>query len=783
MTTFQDNAISIQLNIEGHDPLLVLDFTGDMALSQLYEFDIECLAKSVIDDTSIFYKKVQLTWQTGTTSRTIYGLVDQWQLQDNDLGLAGYYHYRCKLVPCVKRLTQTVRLATYLNQSLPDIIQGLLAQHHIQVRFDLHKNYLPKAFVCQFHESDWHFIQRWLERLGLFFYFNQDQNQETLVITDTNSTLQQDSTIQQLLYKPDPSQAPNQNQARLWHLACRRQPNPQKLQVIAYDPNKASQKISTEVMIDPQGQGAVKVWQEDLLSDSEIKAYGQTLATIYQWQSQVFTGSVDCSLLPGTYVNIENTYQKAWNNQDYLIIKAHYVVSQRQAILANFFDTDPQAEAKTLYECQFEAIFLKQAYCAPCLTPTPRIQGLIPAFIIDSTNSNVEIPINAQGCYQVAFSADSDTQTCWLRMCQAYTGDNFGLMGPLHTGTEVMLGFLYGNPDLPTIVSAMFNSTHQSVFQQNNSYQSGFASANNNRLVFVDQPNGNSIVLSSPDGSTSFTLGSNNGLAPPSPSVLGKGTTSSSNTAGSSPSSTSSVSSDATSNSSNSTSSTSSSNSGSSSSSSSSSSGTSLWTYGNSYSYVCGSSFSVTEGGSNSITLGDFIGSVVGAKVDNVEGLWLGSCLAIKADFNYAGKMDYSAGFDLKQSLFHAHTATTSITQTVAPSVFTITPATISLMTTPTITLSAAALVEAAAPAITLTCGSTLITLGVTGINIESAAPVSVKASQVSITAPTTSFTGAVTISTDLTVTGALTVSGTTTLNGDVNGTGINNLMEVMAGG
>ena len=42
--------------------------------------------------------------------------------------------------------------------------------------------------MVQYEESDWDFVQRWLEREGLFYWFEQDESQkgERLVISEQN---------------------------------------------------------------------------------------------------------------------------------------------------------------------------------------------------------------------------------------------------------------------------------------------------------------------------------------------------------------------------------------------------------------------------------------------------------------------------------------------------------------------------------------------------------------------------------------------------------------------
>lgn len=506
MNSSQQDALHITVKLEGGQEIIALEFTGHMALSTLYEFQIDVLSKDWIDGDTIFNKKVQLLWTMGELTRQLSGLIDHWQVVDNNLGLDQYFRYRFHLVPMVSLLQHTTNIATYLNKSVPDIISQILQQNHIEFRLDLHQNYPNLPFVCQYQESDWHFICRWFERLGMFFYFDHQQQKETLVITDANGTLQADNLLPQLIYQPVPKQPLTKNQARLWSWSCHKKRCPQKVHVVAYDPNKASQVISADATVDAKSQGTVTFWQETLLSEAEVKAYAQTLATVYQCQAEVFHGRIDLGISPGVFVSVDDTYHAAWNQKNYLIVQADYHASQQQAVLANVSQVTQADQANSISECLFTAIPLSQAFCAAINTPMPKISGVIPAFIIDSTNSGIEIPINQDGCYQVAFSGEAAAKTFWLRMVQPYANDQSGFAVPLHANTEVLLSFLYGNPDLPIIVGAVYNSTHKNIVGQGNKTQSGIVSCNKSSIMFEDTPSKNSITLSTPNGTAKITI-------------------------------------------------------------------------------------------------------------------------------------------------------------------------------------------------------------------------------------------------------------------------------------
>jgi len=481
---------------------------------------------------------------------------------------------------------------------------------------------------------------------------------------------------------------------------------------VAYDHNKASQQISKQIIVDPQGQGDVEVWQEDLLTPAEVGTYAENLKHTYLWQTAVFTGSVEQRLIPGTYVHIDNTYQSTWNKKNYLVIECDFIASQRSAILANGADTEStNTDTQRIFSCTFAAIPLTQAFCPKVSTKMPSIGGVIPAFIIDSTNSNITIPINQDGCYQVAFSAQPQAQTYWLRMCQPYAGDNFGSMAPLHAGTEVMLSFLYGNPDLPIINNAVFNSTHQTIFNQSSSQKSGIISANNNSIILTDKENANSVVISSPTGNARITVGSD----------------ASSDSSGGS--------------------------------GGSGSSGVSMWTTGDTTSYSRGDFSSITEGTKSDVVLGVKTGLTMGAASDIVIGNKLGVSIGIHTEVNGAYEIKIALLEVLHQAAAKFQVHDTSHTTVVGASIASTLPEAV-IYLTPDFSVEAL-------DAITFEVGPTIISITDVGISIY-APEVNITAPLVNIVASEISMMGNVSVTGNLLVNGFVDVIGDTSLTGQV---------------
>ena len=92
------------------------------------------------------------------------------------------------LVPQLWQLTQTFHSRMWTNASITDIIKDVLEHGGLSssdYELKLAGNYKVQEHVCQYKESDFDFISRWMEREGMYYYFEQGENAEKLVITDS----------------------------------------------------------------------------------------------------------------------------------------------------------------------------------------------------------------------------------------------------------------------------------------------------------------------------------------------------------------------------------------------------------------------------------------------------------------------------------------------------------------------------------------------------------------------------------------------------------------------
>ena len=152
------------------------------------------------------------------------------------------------------------------------------------------------------------------------------------------------------------------------------------------------------------------------------------------------------------------------------------------------------ADAAT-YENSFRAIPYGLQYRPARTTPRPIIHGTQTAVVTGPQGQ--EIYTDQYGRIQVRFFwADSDSNSCWVRVAQRWAGKNWGDISIPRIGQEVVVDFLEGNPDRPLVIGSVYNADQKPPYDlPANKTRSGIRShsseggsvSNCNEIFFEDR--------------------------------------------------------------------------------------------------------------------------------------------------------------------------------------------------------------------------------------------------------------------------------------------------------
>jgi len=505
----------------------VVSFTGNENLSFVYDFYITL--RSTTDNIpallgEVLLRPAVLCLVVQEHFAYYHGIVTEFrQIQR----VGDYTQYELRLRAKMFLPYLNTRSDIYVGKPFSDIINGVMKDNGFtSLDYELqltgnHYDPLPGgynrwSYVCQYEESDLNFLQRLMEREGVYYYYVQDQawheslqdvKPEKMIVTD--SKVSHSPAKKTLQYKqvgaPGPGPAPETIFTMIMHQAA----FPAKVILRNYNYNTAgmgTMSATADVGSATDDAGRVQTIYGENFSTTEE---GQTLAGIRAeeifCQTKVYYGIASGpGLTPGTLIKIEDSGQTF--SGDYLIIHADHAGQQPL----------PGIEQEFEYNNTFTMILAAVQFRPQRLTPKPKILATMNA-VIDGDLSTETPDIDATfGRYKVRlpFAPETEgddfskkwgksTSQYHVRMASPYAGtDNktHGMNFPLHKGAEVVLSFRDGDPDLPVISGAVFNSQNFNVVTDNNPKQHVIKTPGGNQFVMDDTPGKEFMYLFSPFG-------------------------------------------------------------------------------------------------------------------------------------------------------------------------------------------------------------------------------------------------------------------------------------------
>ena len=495
----------------------VVSFKGEERISTLFRFEITLVTTSSgVDLNGLLTNPA--CFATRTTTGTVYtpyhGILSEVEL----LGTVdSYVFYRVVLVPQVWTLSLTKINEVYLDeQSIPDMISGLLRKNQFssndfKVLLKNPSSYRSRSFVCQYQEDYLTFFSRWMEKEGLYFYFEHDDDKTQLVIVDYKEA--HPAKAIELGYVPRENiQTARLDQAISLFAWKRKQvPNTVIVQDFNYRQAALVDGLKAQASVANGQPGQVMFYGDNTRKESEVSRLATVRAEALACEAEVFNAEATAvGIRSGYFLTLSGHYEQKCND-DYLVTSVEHEGSQVGVVLSGQTTAYAGGETGTVYLARFSAIRASQQYRAPTKTPVPSISSLLNG-IIDSEGSGKTAELNEYGQYKVQLLYDlsekpANKGSAWIRMATPYGGNGHGMHFPLLKGTEVLIGFVGGDPDQPVILGNAPNSENPNVVIDQNAQANGFKTVSGNLIVLEDDSNNQGITLHSPSGGSYIYMG------------------------------------------------------------------------------------------------------------------------------------------------------------------------------------------------------------------------------------------------------------------------------------
>jgi Rhs element Vgr protein len=515
----------ITLSISNTFAVLILTkFTGQMGLSEYFNFDIQFYApieeNAPIKPDTIMGSGISLDFSEYhcAASGVISGVVTKFSLDGIITSKNGstYGIYSVKMQPYLSWFAQTKKTRFFVNQSLNSLLETILASYQGVNPYNIKiLNPALQGSACiipfsfQYEESDANYLARILEKYGLYFYFLPDGAESMMIWIVDNS----------IKYSPVNAYAPvldfeqhptGTAKITKWNvfsgLSTAFESPPLSVTVKSYDYTLATKKIEKTVYsssaekavlatqatgdaatlagigaatypLPPTPQGyTVERWSCDITKQDGVTALANIIMNSYKATEEVITIVARGNLLfPGTTITLAN-YPIASFNKEYFILTATLDCDMTTAAMsANVIGLVTPAKSTEIFTTTITVIPATARYYSPVVTEPTKISGVLPAKIDDSDESGI-IKLNNSGEYKISLPIASSAMgnkavSGWIRKMESSIYNDSGTFYPLAKGTEVLVAFQDGHPDVPIIIGSVANSLNPSVVTSTNQSQ------------------------------------------------------------------------------------------------------------------------------------------------------------------------------------------------------------------------------------------------------------------------------------------------------------------------
>ena len=170
------------------DTFSVVCFNGIEAISRPYEFEITLASQDPeIDLKAVLQNPATLTIVHSGGELPFHGVLAEFeQLHE----VKQHVFYRAILAPKLWNAGLFHENQLFLDKTVPQIIEEILKQAGMtgqDYELNLTRDYPSWEYICQYGETNLDFISRWMEREGIYYFFEQTEQGAKMILADNLS--------------------------------------------------------------------------------------------------------------------------------------------------------------------------------------------------------------------------------------------------------------------------------------------------------------------------------------------------------------------------------------------------------------------------------------------------------------------------------------------------------------------------------------------------------------------------------------------------------------------
>jgi type VI secretion system secreted protein VgrG len=494
----------LEVKVASGDHLDVRHFHVADRMSSLFEISLVVVSENDdVDFESVVGQPASFHLRAGllpSQERSWTGLVSHiQQVAVEDRGLSTY---QMTLVPTLWLATQRRNHRMFQLKSEVDIVVQLLKEWGIEPEQRLSGTYKKRKYRVQYGETDFQFMSRMLEDVGISFYFETKDGETKMVLHDAP---QSNSARPPIAFRDQPTDADLEHVTEV-RVTRRVRPGKytlrdhdyrrpanykllasakgassveEKLERFHYTPGSflfESDKGDATPSADDKGKYRTDETEANSIAQKRLDAKRAIAKTVH-----FDTNTLDPQ--PGTVLSfLDHPKSDLGPGKRFLLIAS---------------SISGKHDSKWLTTC--EAVTAESPYRPALVTPKPKASGVESATVVGPAGE--EIHTDEFGRVRVHFHWDreskmDDNSSCWIHVSQPWGGTNFGGSNLPRIGQEVIVDFLSGDPDRPIIVGRVYTNLQKTPYKlPDNKTQSGWQSRsspgggleNFNEVMFEDK--------------------------------------------------------------------------------------------------------------------------------------------------------------------------------------------------------------------------------------------------------------------------------------------------------
>lgn len=510
MASADTSIFSLQIASYPLDTFRVIEFVGQEALSECYTFTIRASAfdMDLKYDDGIGVAACLIV--RGTDYETHhYGIITHFtQVPDSDGTVMLSSTYEFTLEPRVKTLSYLTQSRIFQNMTVQNIVEAVIGDYmakdtdfKFEAKYEVSgQDYSKREFTVQYNESDLDFVQRLLEEEGIYYFFNHEGDREVLIMASKADSVKPLPNTPTLPLMAEVGMH-HENEEYVDYLS--RSVKFVTGRATVKDYNYRTPEVNVIGSYELEGPGEYYHFGDHVKTTDEAKRLAQIRTEMFGVEKETYKGTgVFRDARPGYRFKLTNADAEGFNGEYMLTRVTHH------GDLAQAKDEGVVDEVKRPvphYTNSFDAIPAKVPYRPQLLTPKPKAPGILTAKVDGQKGSYAYL--DEEGRYRMKLffdrTEDKDGKASKaIRLAQPYAGAGYGMHFPLHTDTEIAVGFIDGDLDRPIGLGAVPNPGKGSPVKAGNKSQN-----------MIKSHSGHSVTLDDKEGKTGIHIVTSGGHA------------------------------------------------------------------------------------------------------------------------------------------------------------------------------------------------------------------------------------------------------------------------------